>query len=264
MKHTENYITKIGMLVFVGILMITFCGCGGSGSTGSDYYGADSGGTAAAGYAISGRITDATSHTPISGATCALQSESSGARYSYSTTTDSSGNYSFSGVPSDNYVLIISASDYVTLNAHFTAGADIPNLSPAIPSFSGWNAAIGDTNHPYDATSGTLVIRTMNNVGASISGASVSCSPAAYSAVGYVNVATGTVDWTAASTSAAGEAFFYRVTPGQSYTITASQSDFSFTPLTGVTTIAGQISYYHMFGSEFTPMGRTISGNGTE
>ncbi|MHC9542503.1 MAG: carboxypeptidase regulatory-like domain-containing protein [Vulcanimicrobiota bacterium] len=249
MKHIDSCFIRIASFAIIGVLTAAICGCGSSGW--EDNYGRDSSsGISVSLYSVSGTITDTGTHATVSDASCRLQSESEGVSYSQVTATDSSGNYSFSGAPAGNYVLIISAASYVTLNAHFTLNGNAVNLSPAIPSISRWDADIGDTNHPYDTTSGYLVIRVMNSMGAGLEGASVSCNPAAYSALGYISATTGTPDWTAASTSIAGVAFFYKVTPNQSYTVTSALSGYNFVPLTGVTVIAGQISSYNVFGSQ--------------
>jgi len=246
MKQIDSSFIRMAVFAIIGILATVICGCGSSGW--EDNYGRDSSdSTSVSLYSVSGTITDTGTHAPVSGATCRLQSESGEDRYSQVTETDSSGSYSFSGAPAGNYVLIISAVNYVTLNAHFELNVNAVNLSPAIPSISRWNTDIGDTNHPYDTASGYLVIRVMNSMGVGIEGAAVSCNPAAYSALGYVSATTGTPDWTATSTSTAGVAFFYKVTPGQSYTVTSALSGYYFAPLTGVTVIAGQISSYNVF-----------------
>ncbi|MGV8119957.1 MAG: carboxypeptidase regulatory-like domain-containing protein [Candidatus Xenobiia bacterium LiM19] len=250
MKHIDSCFIRIASFAIIGLLTAAICGCGSSGW--EDNYGRDSNssGIHISLYSVSGTITETGTHAPVSGAFCRLQSESESDSYSQVTATDSSGNYSFSGAPAGNYVLIISAVSYVTLNAHFTLNENVVNLSPAIPSISRWDTDIGDTNHPYNTASGYLVIRVMNNMGAGLEGAAVSCNPAAYSALGYINATTGTPDWTASSTSTAGVAFFYNVTPGQSYTVTSALSGYNFVPLTGVTVIAGQISSYNVFNSQ--------------
>jgi hypothetical protein len=250
MKRIDSYFIRMAGFAIIGILTAAICGCGANGS--EDNYGRDSNSDniSASLYSVSGTITDTGTHAPVSGATCRLQSEVKEDSYSQVTATDSSGSYSFSGAPAGNYVLIISAANYVTLNAHFTLNGNAVNLSPAIPSTSRWDTDIGDTNHPYDTASGYLVIRVMNNMGAGLEGVAVTCNPATYSALGYVSATTGTPDWTATSTSAAGVAFFYNVTPGQSYTVTSALFGYDFVPLTGVSVIAGQISSYNVFSSQ--------------
>ena len=86
----------------------------------------------------------------LSGITVYLYSAAG--RFLGTKTTDALGNYSFSGLPSDSYRVIIGTSTLVLLNSSFTTTAAN-------------NAAVSSVN----ASSGTAVIQTLTTISSNIS-----------------------------------------------------------------------------------------------
>lgn len=245
MMKTIRNINLAVLFILIGTLIFMLPGCSGGGS--------DSGGGVSGGggsstssstvtYTCSGRITDLLSSTALSAASCTLSDSGKNEKYSYTTTTDSAGNFTFSGVPAGNYTLHVSASNYVSMNDNFTIYGDTTR-NDALPNLNDWNTIMNDTTHPYDASSGYFAVNVYNQQTGGISGAAVSCNPTSYSARGYV-ATNGKINWSASSTTANGGAFFYKVTTGKSYTLSVSGGGTSYSPITA-TPISGEITMYN-------------------
>ncbi|MDO8445551.1 MAG: carboxypeptidase-like regulatory domain-containing protein [Deltaproteobacteria bacterium] len=102
MTHTFKGFYK---LLLGGVLSAALlAGCGGGGGGGGST--SDDNNTGGSTYSISGNVADS-SNAAISGVTVALTGTSSG-----STTTDSSGNYTFSGLADGSYTVTPSMTDY--------------------------------------------------------------------------------------------------------------------------------------------------------
>jgi hypothetical protein len=243
MKHQNTTTGIIGLLLLLLIFSAIPSGCGGGGSNDTPY---NNNTSPTSGYTVSGTLTDSTTGAPVSGASCSLNQEAKQVKAYATATTDSSGRYSFSGVPAGNYSVLCTATNYVGVSQYISVSANTTNVSPSIPSVSAWNTAMGDANHPYDANSGYILVNIRDYSGKALSGASVFISPVSYGQHGATN-ATGTgFEWDSYVTTSAGGVFFYKVTPGSSYTIEASKPGYTFTSLKGVVSTAGIISSYAM------------------
>ena len=251
MKNSRLNTGIAGLVILLGLIPMILMGCSGgsdSGGSASGGSGGDTGGgTTTTTYICSGKISDLVNGSGLSTATCSLNGSSSkGERYSNSVATDSNGSYSFTNVPAGNYTLQVTSSYYVTINDNFAISTDTVRNDSLI-NVNDWNTLMSDTTHPYDTSTGYVVVNIYDRQTGGISGATVACTPATYSGLGYVTT-NGTINWNASSTTANGGAFFYKVTPGQSYTLSVSNTDTSFSSVSA-TVKAGEISIYNFVKS---------------
>ena len=233
-QQKKKNFSLLWVIFLAGILFTGGCG-GGSGDSGTAYYGGgDSGGTTQ-GYAVSGTFRDATNTQPVQGATCTLTQTRGGSFIEdfmtvpketvtvNSTTTDQNGQYSFTGVPSGTYTMQITKSGYVTISVdNLVVNGDITGLSQSSPQVTQWNAITG-TGCPYDAAK-TYMIVTAALPGKDASrtaGISATITPNTGVQTGYMTDATpSVVDWNATATYNNGQVFFGNLSPGTQYTIT--------------------------------------------
>ncbi|MDQ7826417.1 MAG: beta-1,3-glucanase family protein [Candidatus Eremiobacteraeota bacterium] len=244
------------------ILLFTLAGCGGSTSGDSvNYWGG-----AETGFKVSGIMTSSATQAPLEGINCTLEATSGTTASRYTTVTDAQGAYSFSGVPAGDYRLTTSKEGYYTDNTYFTVAADTV-LNWSTMKTDEWTAVMG-ADHPYDSTmayvsslvypvggsrnsagSGTAAVISR---GAGTSGVSVDIFQSGkgrgtgYTARGYISAA-GQVDWSATVTSEAGEALFYKASPTDTYTMTASKAGQSFDTVSGITPAKGEFTNYVMY-----------------
>ncbi|MGV8122140.1 MAG: collagen binding domain-containing protein [Candidatus Xenobiia bacterium LiM19] len=246
------------------VLLLLFClpvlgGCGDSGSTAQNYY-TDDNSPAATLYSVSGRLTDANGVSAVGGATCTLSSEAGSSRYTGTSVTDADGNYRFTGVPAGNYVFQASAANYVTINKYFTVSGDTTSMSATLPSVAAWDSFMGDSAHPCDGASGYLYLEICDSGGNLLPGVTAELSPASYASKGYRRAGGSGFDWQASSTTSAGGVLFYKVMPGQSFSLTASKSGYTFSPMAGFTVTAGQVTCLTMTGTGSGVSSCTLSG----
>ncbi|MDQ7826355.1 MAG: carboxypeptidase regulatory-like domain-containing protein [Candidatus Eremiobacteraeota bacterium] len=215
-------------------------------------------GGSSSGYTISGSIRDLMTTSAISGASITLTGQSS----SGGTSTDSNGNFSFPANPAGNYVMRVTSSQYVTMNYYISLSAN-KTVNNSLVKLSDWNTLMGDTSHPYDASSGYIAFWVGTSSGSGgLQGITFSLSPSTYTALAYMNNATnqmGTMNFTATSTMSNGNGMFYKVTPGSSYTLTGTGSGYT-TQVGGAVSTAGEISMYELYASGGSS-GNNVSGN---
>lgn len=152
---------------------------------------------------VTGYIADA-NWTGIPGA---IVSTTSGG---YSTTTDSSGAYTLTGVIADSYTAVATKAGYTTASQDFTLAAD-------------QTLSLDLTINPSTGTISGLV-RNSSSIG--IPGATVTTNTGGYSA----------------TTNSSGGYTISAVTPG-AYSVTASKTGYNSQTLTGKTVTAGGTTY---------------------
>jgi carboxypeptidase family protein len=104
-------------------------------------------------FSLSGDVTDSTSSTPISGATIYIADSSNGSR---SATTNSSGNYSLSGLRSSGFTINVSANGYVPLSKGVTLASD-QTLSFSLTRMSTTPSTFDVDGTATDGTSGGIL-----------------------------------------------------------------------------------------------------------
>lgn len=240
----------IGIIAFCVVLSFVLSGCSGGGgsSDSSGGWGGDSGGSSSstATYTCSGRILNSKG-TAVAGANCTLNSTSRGEKYINTVASDTNGNYSFTGVPAGSYTLRIIASGYVTVSDNFiVSGNKSENVTTV--SKNDWDSYMGDANHPYDASYGYIqaVVSDTTSMDSSYN-YQFSCYPMYYTSLGYLSTSN-VIDWTAMGTFISGTGFFYKVSPGNNYTVSCFKSGSAIEPQTcGVN--AGEITVLNFIGS---------------
>lgn len=233
------------LLLLIALLSISGCG-GGSGSSQSA---TTTGGESA--FTVSGLITEIDGITPVAGATCTLeeiQAGSANRAYSQSTTTGNKGRYTFGGVTTGYYQLIVSSGETVKVTVFLTVTGNVTDEDVQVLQTGQWDDFMGDSGHSYDPASGYMIIRahtqSADGIRSPLSGVEISCMPATYESRGYIN--SGVVDWNASCTYEDGNAFFYKVSTAQTYTITGRKQGYIFQDISGAAPIAGEIVEYHL------------------
>lgn len=157
-----------------------------------------------------------------------------------STTTDINGYYSFSDLPDGRYLLRYVKANYVTFNIPTIISGLHKDISGNLLTPAEITLFFGPA-HAYNSQSGLVGTYVRSGRYAGLEGASVSLSPANYTALGYQK-ADYTFDWSAPSTIL-GYAMFYNVNPGN-YTLTASKNGYTMFPTsyTDVPVLAGEIT----------------------
>ena len=235
MKTRFHFVLR-GLILFSAVIFLfVISGCGDDGEN-----------ITPATYSLSGKVTAADSTTPVSNAVCALDYQS------LTVQTDENGNYGFPGLPSGTYRLRISKDNYVPVNMVITVTAsNVENIS--LISIDDWPSVMGD--YAYDASSGYILIHVryknyqVSNSYPPVEDVVVSKEPSEYKALGYVRD-DGIVDWEANDTYTGGQAFFYGVTPGKTYTVKASKDGHNFDDITDVSPVSGEIVSHVLWGSE--------------
>lgn len=228
-------LTIIILALFLTAGFFFFGGC----STGS---GGGGGGGTAVTHTVSGTTADPQG-TVVSGVTCTLNSTTG---IMQTTTSDASGNFSFTGVSEGNYNVLGELNSYISSRYYIqvtssgatyraTTSVRLVMLTPAqFDSFAG-------TGHAYDPTSGYIMPLALDAAGNEVGGVSFSSQPSA-TATGYISNAGG-IDWFATSTSAGQGRALLEVTSGPSYMVTPTQPGWSFNPSnTSVTPQQGELT----------------------
>lgn len=251
MKNRGIFIGLIGLVILTGLIALIPMGCGNNSDSGGGAISGGGGGSTTSTYTASGKITDAVTGNAIPNANVNLADSSRGSKYSNSTTSDSSGNYTFTGIPAGNYTLTCSTNGYVTLNDNFAINSSISTMTQHIINKNDWNTMMGDANHPYDASYGYIYVLAMTATSTAASGYSINLSPTTYSSRAYLS--NGVCNWTATSAYTSGDAFFYKTVPGTSYTGTASIPGGTTITGSGFTCKAGEMSSYILQPQVATP-----------
>ncbi|HPZ09549.1 MAG TPA: carboxypeptidase-like regulatory domain-containing protein [Candidatus Eremiobacteraeota bacterium] len=221
-------------------------------------------------YTVNGVITNSQSQ-PVGGVNCALSNYGTSITESaiYTTQTDSNGNYSFSGIPSGRYKLVISKDGYVKINTIFSPSdlTSVKNtLNIIMISINEWPSVMG--SYPYDPAKGYIMVSTrdyevnpsgdarndeMSGHDASNAGVSVEVisnkdgAPVAYGDKGCLH-GNGTVDWNAEVTYEKGITHFYNVKIGETCTVSAQKTDHEFLTETDAVAVAGEMNHYILVG----------------
>ncbi|HWN08768.1 MAG TPA: carboxypeptidase regulatory-like domain-containing protein [Pyrinomonadaceae bacterium] len=177
-------------------------------------------------HTISGRATEASSGTPLSGASVTFSGETNG-----TTVTDATGNYSLTLPHGGSYVVAIAKPPYTFAQSSFT----FSNLS-------------ADQTANFAATSTITLSGRVTENGAGVSGISILLSGSQ----------TGT-----ASTDTSGN-YSFTVPTGGNYTLTPSQPHYVFSPpVTFNNLTAHQIANFVATRNRATISGRVVNVNNT-
>lgn len=261
---TTHMITKRAVtLIFFAVLAVGFAlqGCGSSGSSGSTaWWGSES----AAKYTVSGKIISPVSLQPVEGMTCTLQLvDRKGTKSSVqTTTTDAEGAYSFSGLEAGTYRMITSRSGHITDNSYFTVSQDMTVNQTSLKTDE-WTTVMG-TDHPYDpsmAYVSAIVDHTGGGTPPVTAGKGTKdpgkdgvvvdlfsqskAKGSGYQARCYMDT-QGRADWSATSTSSTGVALFYKTSPTDTYTLTATKSGHVFDNVASIAPVQGEFTNYMM------------------
>ncbi|MGV8122634.1 MAG: beta-1,3-glucanase family protein [Candidatus Xenobiia bacterium LiM19] len=269
---------RTATLLLLAALMLCFAlqGCSSSDSSDTAYWSGDSDTSTV--YTVSGRIISPVSLQPIEGMTCGLQAvdgmKAKGT--DQTTTTDSQGNYSFSGLAAGAYRMTTTMSGHITDNSYFTVSQNMTINQTSLKTDE-WASVMG-ADHPYDASlayvtaivdhtgggtppvSGSASARDAGKDGVVVDISSNSKGKGSgYESRCYMN-AQGTADWSATSTSSTGVALFYKASPADTYTMTATKSGHTFDDITDIAPIKGEFTNYMMNAkSAVTPLNISIS-----
>lgn len=249
------------VLLVCAFLLSSLNGCTGGGSDSGSYWN-DTGETAnLSGYTVSGVVKSPVSLAPVQGVTCSLETNSGTKAVISTTTTDSNGQYSFSGVTSGDYRLVTSKDGHYKDTTFLNVSSDHTVDLLTVKSDE-WSTLMG-SDHPYDSTkayvsvmvdhtgSGTakdpgkdgVKVELVSNTGKKGTG---------YEARGYIN-ANGQMDWNSSASSSAGVALFYKTIPDDTYTMKASKDAHTFNDVTNVTPVKGEFTNYIMKGEPTIP-----------
>jgi len=251
MKHSF----KLALLfLLTGLLSLSLLtGCGGSSSS--------SGGWSGTGYTVSGILTETDGVTPIQGATVDLNTRArnfQSARAQVISGAD--GSFRFTGQTAGNYTLRFSKTGYVALNMLLTVNKNLTDINPILVVVEQWATFTGDDEHPYNAESGYIMVQALrqdNDV--PIAGVSIDTT-GAYDERGYLTEDSPvTVSWANTVTNDNGVAFFYNTNDETAYTFTAAKDEYTFSNLTGVTAIPGEIVFAPIYATAYPDL-YTFSG----
>jgi hypothetical protein len=246
MRNSKIYIGLIGLLIVLGIIALLPLGCA---SEKNDPYPDPRNEPYTVNFLVSGTINQIDGITPVAGAICTLQQITRATTpYTATTTTNSGGDYAFPQVPNGDYTLKIAAGNFVTSSLSFTmAGADLVANAPLL-SLSNWSTFVGSTTMPYDANSAYALVYATDANAQALATTSIDFVPNNYLNRGYIKPSN-VVDWSAQNTYSTGYAFFYKLTPAETYSITAAKSGYNFASILKVKPAAGEVSVNTIIGS---------------
>ncbi|MDQ7825955.1 MAG: IPT/TIG domain-containing protein [Candidatus Eremiobacteraeota bacterium] len=178
-------------------------------------------------HSVSGAIrSNKDPHPPLSGVSCTLTDVNGAVR---TTTTDASGNYSFTEVPEGTGNILLSTAEYLPMRLYFSLTSR---------DLTGFDCDMGKISEMqqephFDLTKGLLCGFVWDKSSHYMGGVAVSSSPSALS-TGYSAAGTyTTIDWSATQTVAItyeSPQFWMTMTPDVSSVITAAKAGVSFAP----------------------------------
>jgi hypothetical protein len=249
MRNSKIYVGLIGLLIVLGIIALLPLGCA---TEKNDPYPDPRNEPYTANFLVSGTITQIDGITPVANATCTLQSAGRADIAPVTAYTNGGGVYTMPQIPSGSYTLRVSAGSFINSTLGVTvAGADTTANAPLL-SLVTWSAFVGNSTMPYDANSAYALVYAVDTSSQPLATTAIDFVPNSYLNRGYIKTSS-TVDWTAQSTYSNGSAFFYKLTPNQTYSVTALKSGYTFPSLVGMKPSTGEVSIYTIQGAAGGP-----------